>query len=381
MMAGTTIDGTGFGGDTLANSEIGGPYPGDRAFRFRASNTGSITATRLYFVFGQAKAGYSSGDGGNLTFEIQADDNSSNHLPSGKVLATTQMVQPLAGTPPAMFPLIRFNAPAPVIAGNFYHLVMRNTAADVANNYLSVNTFMITRASSATMGTQPRFGPQEWDELYKPPSGSWMTWQQYFSKDLQVQRTPIAQFDYSNGQAQGQPYMESAIQPWGPNLSCGGAKTISGANQIRQTYQHIGGVRHGSEVAFRVKQNYAKSGDQLQLTIEDGSGNIVRQASTSISAIPSNQYDWVKFAIAPAFDLTPQAQYRFRLSAPASSSVLIFPIRKGTSTNDPNNVFSAALVSTGRAEFTSGGSWSGWDQWCAPDRNDFDHQFYISSKN
>ena len=375
------IDGTGIGGDTLANSEIGGPYPGDRAFRFRATSTGSITSTRLYLVFGQSKSGYSAGDGGVLTFEIQADDNTSAHLPSGKVLATTQLSHPLAGTPPAMFPLISFAAPAAVVAGNFYHLVMRNTAADVANNFLSVNTFMITRASSSTAVTQPRFGAQEWDELYKPPSGNWMTWQQYFSTDMQVVRTPIAQFNYASGQVQGQPYMESAIQPWGPSLSCGGVKAISAASQARQTYTHLSGARRGVEVAFRVKRNFSQSGDVLQLTIEDGSGNVLRQATTSIAAIAANEYDWIKFAIVPAFDLTAQAKYRFRLSAPASSSVLIFPIRKGTSTNDPNNMFSASLVSTGRAEFTSGGNWAGWDQWCSPDRSDFDHQYYITSRN
>jgi hypothetical protein len=59
--------------------------------------------------------------------------------------------------------------------------------------------------------------------------------------------------------------------------------------------------------------------------------------------------------------------------AAASPSYATFPVRKGTDFGfDSGTVFTA-----GYAQFTTGGDWTGWDQWGVSDRRDGDLQFAL----
>ena len=65
--------------------------------RFRAEHTGTFTAARFYFIF--RKLGYYRGDGGEVLIQVQPDDGSELHGPSGEVLASVHVPDPMAGKP------------------------------------------------------------------------------------------------------------------------------------------------------------------------------------------------------------------------------------------------------------------------------------------
>ncbi|HWC18492.1 MAG TPA: hypothetical protein VG498_15830, partial [Terriglobales bacterium] len=115
--------GPGINGDQLWNIQVGGSdcscaAPGVVAsFRFRATSNSSLQAFRIYTL--QRSSGYGSGNYGTLKVDLQTDDGSANHFPSGTTLSSLSITN--IGSLGQM-PQFTINSP-PLTAGQIYHLV------------------------------------------------------------------------------------------------------------------------------------------------------------------------------------------------------------------------------------------------------------------
>src|SRR4051812_1714600 len=131
--------GPGVGGDGLANTTVGQwGNPGNVvSYRIRAHHTGAVQSLHVYLIVDHA--GYAAGTGGKLQVTFQTDDGTSSHNPSGTVLATYVLTNPLAGLPSKAFPTFTFNTPPNLIAGQLYHIVFRNVDSNPSANFVSVD--------------------------------------------------------------------------------------------------------------------------------------------------------------------------------------------------------------------------------------------------
>src|SRR5256885_2206025 len=77
-----------------------------------------------------------AGTGGDFEFTLQTDDG--NGSPSGTALAT-MVYRDVASGAGRNFPLLTFPTPAPVVAGQRYHLVVRNVNATPRANFSSMD--------------------------------------------------------------------------------------------------------------------------------------------------------------------------------------------------------------------------------------------------
>ena len=80
--------------DGLANLEIGKQQGRRISFRFRAEHSGELESAALYLVF--RALGYYHGDGGQVLLELQTDDGTPEHRPSGTVVASSLVQDPMA---------------------------------------------------------------------------------------------------------------------------------------------------------------------------------------------------------------------------------------------------------------------------------------------
>src|SRR5207237_608309 len=83
------LDPVGINADTLGNTQIGGTNNSSTSktsYRFRAGQSANLTSIRVYFVTGHS--GYSGGTGGKIEVTLQTDDGTTNHAPSGTILAS-----------------------------------------------------------------------------------------------------------------------------------------------------------------------------------------------------------------------------------------------------------------------------------------------------
>lgn len=135
------------------------------AHRFRASASGKARSLRAYWPAGP---GYSSGDGGTISIRIVPDDGSPANLPnlSAQPLATG-LYSP--GLIMGRHVLSSFNdevplgSMKPLVAGELYHVVYQNIAADPASNWLGVNNMVTVERN----GRPSRWlDPTDWAVLF-----------------------------------------------------------------------------------------------------------------------------------------------------------------------------------------------------------------------
>ena len=122
-----------FNADGLANLEIGKSSGRTVDYRFRAQHSGTMASARFFFVF--RGLGYYAGNGGQVQIDVEADDGTTNHRPSGVSLANALITNPLSNN----FPRVTFNQSVSVQAGQLYHFVFTNPYSDPINNYVSID--------------------------------------------------------------------------------------------------------------------------------------------------------------------------------------------------------------------------------------------------
>ena len=165
--------GPGFAMDSLQNLRVGGPYSDSVSNRFRAERSGSLTAFRTWFKNGgTADPGYGLGDGGIISVTVETDNAG---VPSGQVLGRAEHrpgAPDAKGVNPGRFTLVPFASPVPVIAGQVYHVVYRNTSPDPQANYSSVNGTYLFGPKLPTP-LQPMFADDSLASLQRVGSGPW----------------------------------------------------------------------------------------------------------------------------------------------------------------------------------------------------------------
>ena len=184
------------GADALANTPIG--KSGIQvSCRFRAKG-GVFRGVRPYLIWSFRRQGYHAGTGGTLKVELQSDDGSPQHRPSGQVLASNVQRMSLVATSDRFFPLLGFDR-APVLApGSLYHVVFSNTDPDPDGNFVSVNALFL-KACSAPV--QPALEDLDWAMLMRSRASP--AWAIRRTPGSSEGFTPILEIDYAGGRAQG----------------------------------------------------------------------------------------------------------------------------------------------------------------------------------
>lgn len=349
--------GSAINADALSNVRVG-PEGLEVSYRIEAQHTGYLSAVRFYLIVETTKPGYWGGDGGKLLVQLQTDDGTSSHNPSGVALASYLISSPQAGYPSpfASFRNINFSPQPYVQGGKLYHLVFTNVDSDPSVNYVSVDNLYMYHPLPQM---QPLFTNMGMCVLVRYTGSSW-------AMDDDV--SPIVELDFSNGDSQGSGYMEV----WASN-----PKPAGSGQQIREIFT----VSHGNklfEQAYVRVARVAGSGG-LTVRVEESNGTAIAQAVIPASAVPlsstsSPDYVWAAATFSSAVAMLQGDTYHLVLQAPSGTTYQAFPIRKGCY----NDYFGPGTYFTdGYAQFLSGGTWVGWDMWGANNRTDGDLQFYF----
>lgn len=343
--------------DALDNVRIG-PSGLEASYRIEAQHTGYISAVRFYLIVETSKPGYWSGTGGKLLVQLQTDDGTSNHNPSGHVLASYLISNPQAGYPAATacFRTIKFSPQPYVTGGRLYHVVFTNSDSNPNVNYVSVDNLYMYHPLSQM---QPLYTNAAMCVLVRMTGRSWSE-----AADI----TPIVELDFSNGDSQGSGYMEV----WASN-----PKLIGSGQQVREIFTVSRGNKAFSQAYIRVART-AGSG-ALTVRVEESNGTEISQGTVAASAVPlssssSPNYVWAHVQFSSVETLFQGDTYHFVLQSSSGTTYETFPIRQGSY----DNYFgSGTYFADGYAQFLSGSQWVGWDMWGATNRTDGDLQFYI----
>jgi hypothetical protein len=340
--------GSGFGADSLANTQVGGPNQNVVSYRFQARHASALSAIRVFFIWSLQKLGYQAGQGGTIQVDLKADDGSLAHLPTGPALATLTYGHILSQN--NYYPKLAFAQPKALVGGAYYHLVFTNVDPTPVTEYISLDT-LYTDAQTAPM--QPAIADIAWAVLVKSGAGAWKPRYGF---------TPTLELDFADGGVQGNGYMEV----WSTN-----PKVISGANGVRETFKVSGPSRHFTKVAVRVLRKAGSS--PLTVRLEEANGTLIREGTVSGASLPLGVSDWVILTFPTDTVLSSGVAYNLTLSSPADTQYATYPIRKGADKGFSNYTY----FPDGYAQFRTAGNptWLGWDQWGTPNLKTGDLQF------
>lgn len=344
--------GPALGADALANTVVGGPYSNEVSYRFRAEHSGILQTIHLYFI--PDHAGYAAGTGGKIQVKLTTDDGSSAHNPSSTTLATYEISDPLAdASMERYFPVLTFQNPPTLTAGQLYHIVFSNVDSNSSTNYLSVDD--LYQQNSPTP-TQPFLNDLNWGVLLRYNGGKWA---------LRKGFTPILELDYKDGWSSGVGYIEAWI---------GSPQEVSGSYAVREAFTPTGAPRKVGSVAIRVARILGAG--PLKVRLESAEGTLVEQGEISASSIPLTNpfsYVWAKYNFSSPHTLVPGQAYHLVLEATSTSVYQVFPIRKGSAYGFRDTTY----FPDGFAQFKQGTTWVGWTEWGSTNRTDADLQFYF----
>lgn len=334
-LANQTFYGAGFAMDSLANTTLNNSQV---SYRFRSSHTGQLSAVRFYLIINHA--GYSGGNNGNVQVNIETDDGTTNHYPTGTVLATYTIVRPSVN-----FPLVTFSSPPTLTANTLYHVVFVNTDPTPTVNYCSPDV-ILSQVPNGRTPAQPMVGDTDWIQLMNA-GGGWQVRPGY---------SPILELDYADGFIGGVGYMEN----WNDST-----KAISTGLQVREAFTVTGGNHTVSKVSLRI----VSGSGGLAVRLETGSGTLIEQGTMVTSPAGNN---WMDYTFSSPLVLTQGQSYNLVFSS--SGSYNVFPIRRGSTYG-----FSAlTYFSDGVAQFNPGSGWVGWDDAGVNNRQEQDLQFYFA---
>jgi len=358
----TGFYGSALNADDLANVTIGFPSNDNcnrqTSYRLRANHTGPLTAIRLFFIWNYSRAGYHAGTGGTIQIQVQSDDGTANHFPSGTTLASISVVHPVNDTI-GFYPLLTFATPPQLTAGQIYHLVFTNTDPNPSQNWVSLDCAWMWNAATPL---QPTIPDTDMAVLERCPNGAWSLY-----KRSGGTVTPCVELDYSDGSSQGQGYIEFYFQ---------NPKTISGSKAVRESFTVRGTDRLVTSAAVRLK--YVSGTNAVTLRLEKADGTLLDQGTaTNIPVSPgSNGSSWAKVSFAAPVLLKVGQSYRLVITASSNSAFQTHGIRKGA-----DKGFKATTIfADGIAQFNDGTGWTGWDMWGQTNRQDVDLEFYFETK-
>ncbi len=356
------VYGTLWGADSLGNLEIGYRQGRKISYRFRAQDSGEVDKILIYLVFrtngGAWGKGYYWGDGGQVKLEIQSDDDSTQHLPSGITLpqGTVVDINPMAGT--QVTHMFNFTDPGPVLEkGKLYHIVFSNPAPDPIYNYVSLDDIYMKRGKEPM---QPAVNELDYAVLYIPGGTTSQSWQ------INLKHNPIYCMFYKDGTTQGQGYINAA--------SSSGLVYLSGANKVRENFTVTGGDKTINKVGVFLAKIYGQNPGDLNIRLEQSNGNLIEEINIPSSELPAyynpsnpNDFtcDWVSKNFLQNHTLINGNTYNLVLSAPAGDSYRIFPLDEGTGYG-----YRSGMFFDGYYQYNNG---SGWQS-----RTNSDMQFYLA---
>jgi hypothetical protein len=341
-----TTYGTPFQSDALNNFRVGYELSSALSIRFTAAKNGSINSVRWYNIYSFDRPGYHGGTGGKIRVQIQSDDGSKLHAPSGNVLASATLNKPLqAGS----FPVLQLDKTVSVAAGRLYHIVFTNPDPNPSVNYISVDLLWMNPEVPSNFKMRYDFQAMTYYDGYG--------WENY--ADI-----PIFDVYYTDGTSQGQGYMEVWV---------GNAKTISGNQQrVREIFTVSEQNRLVSKVSFRMRK--VTGGSDLVVSLEDAKGLVIERGILAHTIIPKT-YSWLTYTFSSPQLLSVGKTYRLEFSTTGSGKYETYPLSDGSISYEFTN---SNLFTDGYAQFNNGSGWTGWDQWEQANRKDGDLQLYFT---
>lgn len=342
--------GAGRGADSLANCTVG-PYGILIAYRFVAEHSGPLDRVRFYII--PDKTGYAGGTAGQLKVSIETDDGTTAHNPSGRVLTSAEIANPLAVTGwQRYFPLVTFSNPPSLTAGAIYHVVFTNVDPSPSINFLSVDELYYREATTPTQPTVSDLA----SAVLRWRSGVWQRMVGY---------SPIFELYFSNGDYQGYGYVEAFVTA---------PEAISGSSAVRETFTVTGTTRSISTVGLRLAR--VSGSGNLTVRLENAAGTLIEQGYISASGFPITSpvsYLWATYTFASAHSLVAGQTYHLVLEAPSTTKYQTYSMEKGSAYGFDKLTY----FPDGYAQFNSGTGWVGWSVWGVSNRTDSDLQFYF----
>jgi hypothetical protein len=349
--------------DALANTPIGKGGV-EVSCRFRAMPGGVLQGARPYLIWSFKRQGYHAGSGGTLRVELQTDDGTPQHRPSGQVLASNVRRMALTAASDTFYPLLRFDRAPALVPGALYHLVFRNTDPDPENNFVSVNALFL---KTCTPPVQACRADTDWAMLIRSRKDP--QWTVRRTAGTAEAFTPILEIDYQGGRSQGMGYVEFWM---------GAPRPIAGPDQVREVFTVTGPPRRAASVSVRVRRLSGSAPLGIRVEQADGktlaAGDAQRCPGGSTPTCSLGGCDWATLAFQAPVTLAPGRSYALVLTAPSWARFEAFPMRKGSD----KGYSDATVFPDGHAEFTSGSGWTGWEQWGRTRRTDADLQFFFA---
>lgn len=338
---------------SLANTQIGGQGGIQGDYRFNCVHAGTLAAIHTFW---QSGSGYGGGTGGTYRVDLESDDGTANHFPSGTVLATTTELNPTR-----TYTTEVFASPATLISGVLYHLVYTNVDSNPSVNFTSLN--MLYLYPPVTSPAQPTVSDIDWAHLYNVGTVSNPNWV-WRGGNSDGSYMPTLELDYSDGFITGNGYMEVWIDT--------SRKPISGSNEVRETFTVSAGNQ--SVVSFSVRLRKDSGSDPLTVSLQTANGVVIESGDIPPGKASSTDA-WVTYTFSQTQTLTNGTSYDVVLTSPGSSTYSIFPIRKGRS----HNFNAPSFFGDGLAQYTSNGSsWINWPDEDGSPSSEGDLQFYFT---
>lgn len=355
--------------DGLSNVQVGGQQNRRVGIRFRADRDGTLDRIKLFFIFSTwedfAAEGstqcqddhlgcYGAGDGGDLLIQVRADDGSSRHAPSGRVLSSRLIRHPMNRNrkPPvyavgsglggrAVWNFWVIDMPdVRLQAGRLYHIVLSNPSRDPVNNFVSLDHLYV--AANA-----PHMQPAVSDvnlasEVLQRNDSRWR---------IRYGETPIFEIRYTGGFVQGQGYSGTSVSY---------PASIYGQYMVRETVSSLRHARTFDRVFLRLSAT--GSPGPLVVRLETGSGALIEEGQISSSSI-GPQDTWVRYAFRQPRRIPAGQAFSLVLSAngDVSNQYRIFTLLEG----DWAGFVAPNLFRQGQAQVNEGSGWrrafSGYD--------------------
>lgn len=338
--------------NSLTNYRIGIYDGSECCFRFKASYSGYADKILWYNIYGGA---YSGGTGGVIDCELQTN-NSSTNLPSGTVLATATLTDPLSGK----FQELDFDSNPYLSSGTLYHLVFKNTDADPTANYTSVDVLYTTPSYTPN---QPGISDLDLGLYWRTsPTGTW---------ERKDSSTPIYELTYTSGNKQGQGYDEVWIAT--PKYVQHNDSTDL---RVRQTIYPSSSV---TVTALWARVKKVGSPTSLRAEITDSGGTVLTDAYGYRSWTGDGTYQWIKWLFYDtSVTLSADTQYylvfRSVVDDETSDKYEFYPLKEGAFNGfDVDNLFT-----DGAAEYSTDGG-STWNRWKSTSTA-ADLQFYFETQ-
>lgn len=385
---------------SIANATVRGSTAGFSA-RFKVQQSGNIVSVRWYNIVDPPN--YSGGTGGIASITIQGNTFPASYagtpygIPDGNVLGGAGTLSNTSSFP--TYNTTTLSTPAPVVAGNIYHCVFRNTDASPSVNFYSVDMPWTEWENYGAVNSEPYpkssppfpnspHLPMDWNGglmMDFPTAGVWNDRQ--FTYNLQ--------FTFADGHHEGFPYMECWGRSEAPASNSG---LIDSTNMVRQLFTPRIDLK-ATEFALRYARTQASTGTNPMICrIETQAGAFVDQlsfTSAESNVEPAPDYTttstdglnvcpyhrWVikTFTQQPTI-FTAGVAYRFTLSSTSPTQYRAYPMEAGI-TGLTSWGFDPLLRMTGPGAAavysTNGGAtWStGWKSAGSDNRPESDLQF------